>query len=68
MSRASTNLAARAISFYGVCYAGMLLSMGLLALGTGPCGLPDIPVKACSVMLVGILQFTLNKLVTFGRI
>ena len=63
--RQPTNLLARAVSFYGVCYAGMLLSMGLLGLGTGMFG----PVAGLEHgVFVGILQFTLNKLVTFGRI
>lgn len=66
--RKPNNLGRRALSFYGVCYVGMGISMAILYIGNHRYGLPDIPVKAASVAVAGCVQFTFNKLVTFGLI
>lgn len=66
--RKTTNLPARAACFYGVCGIGLLVSTGILALGTGALGLPDIPVKLAAVLAAGLIQFLFNKFVTFGLI
>jgi len=66
--RKTHRLLRRAVSFYGICYFGMLLSMCILFLGTRVIGMSDIPVKIAAVMLSGIAQFLFNKFVTYGRI
>lgn len=66
--RKTGRMAIRALSFYGICYLGLLISMTLLWAGTSLAGLPDIPVKACAMLAAGTLQFLFNKYVTFGRI
>lgn len=58
----------RALSFFGVCYLGMIFSMVILFTGTKIFGFADIPVKICSVIITGIFQFLFNKFVTFGKI
>ena len=58
----------RAVSFYGVCYFGMLVSMAILYVGTSVFGFPDIPIKVFAVIAAGSVQFVFNKCVTFGRI
>ncbi|HPS43126.1 MAG TPA: GtrA family protein [Treponemataceae bacterium] len=58
----------RAVSFYGVCYFGMLVSMAILYVGTSVLGFPDIPIKVFAVIAAGTVQFVFNKRVTFGRI
>jgi len=66
--RKTHRLVRRAFSFFGVCYFGMLLSMGILYAGTNIFGLSDIPVKAAAVVLAGTVQFLFNKFVTYGKI
>jgi len=66
--RKTHRLGRRAFSFFGVCYFGMLLSMGILFAGTKLLGFSDVPVKAVAVVLAGTVQFLFNKFVTYGRI
>lgn len=66
--RKTDSLRARALSFYGACYFGMLVSTCILAFGTSVLGFPDVPVKVASVLTAGVFQFLFNRLVTFGRI
>jgi len=66
--RKTHRLVRRAFSFFGVCYFGMILSMGILFAGTRLLGFSDIPVKAVAIVLAGIVQFLFNKFVTYGRI
>ncbi len=66
--RKTHRLVRRAFSFFGVCYFGMLLSMGILYAGTKLLGFSDIPVKAAAVVLAGTVQFLFNKFVTYGKI
>lgn len=66
--RKTHRLFTRAISFYGVCYFGMAVSMAILYSGTSLLGFPDIPVKIVAVIFAGLIQFLFNKFVTFGRI
>jgi len=66
--RKTGRMAIRAVSFYGICYLGLLVSMTLLWAGTSLAGLPDIPVKASAMLAAGTMQFLFNKFITFGRI
>ena len=66
--RKTHRLVRRAFSFFGVCYFGMILSMGILFAGTRLLGFSDIPVKAVAIVLAGTVQFLFNKFVTYGRI
>lgn len=66
--RKTGRMAIRAVSFYGICYLGLMISMTLLWAGTSLAGLPDIPVKACAMLAAGTMQFLFNKFVTFGKI
>lgn len=59
------RLFARAFSFYAICYIGLALSMVILWISTSALKLPDIPAKIIAMATVGILQFFLNKTITF---
>lgn len=61
------NLLKRAIFFYGICYFGLMVSMGILYVGISLLGFSDIYVKIFSVLFTGCFQFTFNKLVTFRK-
>ena len=56
----------RAISFYLTGLFGLALSQGLLWFG-GILLLPVLMVKLASIFIVGVIQFTINKLVTFNN-
>jgi putative flippase GtrA len=56
----------RASSFYLTGLFGLLLSQGLLWFGT-VMTLPVMSVKIVSVFIVAAVQFTINKLITFGK-
>jgi len=56
----------RVVSFYLIGLLGLLLSNGLLWLGRAMT-LLVMPVKITSVFIVAIVQFTLNKLIAFGK-
>jgi len=56
---------ARGIKFFGVGYCGLLLSMGIMYIGVDIMGIREIMVKILSVPFIVVLQFTLNKLVSF---
>lgn len=66
--RKTHRLFRRAISFYGICYFGMLASMAILYFGTRVLAFDDVPVKIVAVLIAGTVQFLFNKFVTFGRI
>jgi putative flippase GtrA len=66
--RKTHRLFRRAISFYGICYFGMLASMVILYFGTRVLAFDDVPVKIVAVLTAGTIQFLFNKFVTFGRI
>ncbi|KLU59401.1 GtrA-like protein [Peptococcaceae bacterium CEB3] len=57
----------RAISFYSVGYLGLLISSGIILVGTNFLHIPDSPVKMYSIIIIAMFQFALNKFVTFGR-
>lgn len=57
----------RAACFFGVGYLGLLLSMGILAIGVDLLHADKMVVKLGSVFLVAAFQFTLNKRATFRR-
>lgn len=59
------NLFRRGISFFSVGYLGMLLSMGILYLGTDILKFDSIVIKLLSVIIVAVFQFILNKLITY---
>jgi len=56
----------RAISFYLTGLFGLALSQGLLWLG-GFFLFPVIMVKFMSIFIVAVVQFVINKLVTFNK-
>jgi putative flippase GtrA len=56
----------RAISFYITGLFGLALSQGLLWLG-GIFLFPVIMVKFMSIFIVAVVQFVINKLVTFNK-
>ena len=59
------NLLKRGISFFSVGYLGMLLSMGILYLGTDILKFDSVVIKLLSVIIVAVFQFILNKLITY---
>lgn len=60
------NLNKRALLFFLVGYLGLGLSTFLLFIGVNVLNLNDIFVKIASVGLVAVVQFCLNKLITFS--
>ncbi|MCX8128553.1 MAG: GtrA family protein [Clostridia bacterium] len=61
------KLAKRAISFYTVGYSGLLLSMGIMFIGTDWLHINENVVKLASVFVVAAFQFILNKFITFRK-
>lgn len=57
----------RAISFYSIGYIGLMLSMLILFIGTNLLQRNETITKLCSVVIVAVFQFVLNKLITFGK-
>lgn len=64
----SSKLGRRAISFFAVGYIGLSISTLILFLGIHVMVINDFAVKVFSIFIVAILQFVLNKLITYGRI
>lgn len=62
------KLTKRALSFFAVGYCGLALSAFLLFLGTTVLRLNDIGVKLVSIVFVSVLQFFLNRSLTFTKI
>lgn len=62
------NIAKRAVRFYSVGYLGLLLSMMILDTGIKYLAINEVYIKLFSTILVGIFQYTFNKLVTFKEI
>ncbi len=56
----------RAISFYSIGYGGLLISMLLLWLGNNIFKMKEMLVKLGSVLIVAVIQFILNKIISFG--
>ena len=61
------KLFVRLIMFYGVGILGLLFSNGILYLGVERLMLNGTIVKFCSIPIVGIFQFLVNKFVTFSK-
>lgn len=59
------RLARRALKFYLIGYAGLALSTLMLYLGVTVLAFGAMPVKLVSVVVVAMLQFITNKLITF---
>ena len=55
----------RGLIFFGVGLCGLLISQGILWAGLSA-GLEPIVVKLISIVIVALIQFTLNKLNAFG--
>lgn len=64
----SDRLALRAVSFFAVGYAGLLLSLLILYIGADMLYINDLVVKLFSIVIVALFQFVLNKTVTYSRI
>ena len=62
------RLKQRAVSFFCVGYAGLLLSTGLLFFGVQILHFDDLLIKIVSIFIVAAFQFVLNKLITYGKI
>ena len=60
------RLAFRAIAFYATGLFGLALSQGLLWLGD-TLSVPVITAKIISIFVVAIVQFTLNRIIAFGK-
>jgi len=60
------NLLKRAISFYIVGYFGLLLSTLILYIFTKVYTFDEMIVKIISIIFVAMVQYVLNKFVTFG--
>ncbi len=58
----------RALSFYSVGYAGLVVSMIILYCGIHLFNLNDMAVKIVSIFIVAAFQFVLNKIITYGKI
>ncbi len=65
--KVKTNIVKRAVSFFGVGYIGLLLSMAIMFVFVTKLGYPEIIVKIISVFFVAAVQFCLNKFITFGK-
>ncbi|MDR1393569.1 MAG: GtrA family protein [Bifidobacteriaceae bacterium] len=63
--RRTDALLRRAAVFFCVGWLGLALSSLILTLGVSHWGMPEVWVKAASIVVVAAFQFTLNKLVTF---
>jgi putative flippase GtrA len=58
----------RGLKFFAVNYCGLLLSMGILYVGSNIMNQNDMYVKIVSIFFVALFQFTLNKLLTFKAV
>ncbi|HDS11774.1 MAG TPA: GtrA family protein [Candidatus Wirthbacteria bacterium] len=63
--RKTDDLAKRATTFFSIAYAGMLLATGLLALQTQLLSIADLPAKLVTVMIVALVQYNLNRTITY---
>lgn len=61
------KLLLRFISFYSVAVAGMVLSSGMLAVMIDGLSMNSMIAKAISVFFVALLQYFINKKLTFGE-
>jgi UDP-galactopyranose mutase len=61
------KLLKRAIMFFSVGYAGLLLSMAIMYTGVEIFFFKEIFVKFASVFLVALFQFSLHKLITYRK-
>lgn len=59
------RISKRAVSFFSVGYAGLLLSMGIMWTGVHVAGMDKLTVKILSVIIAAAVQYVLNKFVTF---
>jgi putative flippase GtrA len=64
--RKTDKIVFRAGAFYLTGLFGIGLSTAMLWIG-GMIGLPVLPVKFVSIFIVAAVQFTLNKLIAFGK-
>jgi len=62
------RLKKRALSFYSIGYCGLLISMFILWLGTDILKVNEILVKLSSVVIVAMIQFVLNKFITYREV
>ena len=61
------NMLLRLLSFYAVGISGLCLSLFLLWLLIDYARFPVLPVKAVTIFLVTVVQYTLNKTISFRR-
>lgn len=59
------RISRRAIRFFSIGYIGLLLSMGIMWAGMHIAGMDKLIVKIISVIAAAVLQYVLNKFVTF---
>lgn len=55
----------RGLIFFGVGFCGLLLSQLILAVG-GWLGIENMVTKLCSIVIVALFQFILNRAISFG--
>jgi len=65
--RITDRLAARLASFFGVAFLGWLVSAGLLHLLIGTYGVNKYAAKLVSLVVIVLLQYNLNRLVSFRK-
>lgn len=61
------QLLIRFLSFYSIALAGMALSSGMLAVVIGALQMNSMLAKAIAVLVVALLQYFVNKKLTFGE-
>jgi putative flippase GtrA len=61
------NMLLRLLSFYAVGISGLFFSLLLLWLLIDYARFPVLPVKAATIFLVTVVQYTLNKTISFRR-
>ena len=62
------NMLTRFISFFSIGMLGLFISEGLLYMFIEKLGLNNILSKLVSIFIITMIQYTLNKLITFKKI
>ncbi len=65
--RVTDRIALRLLSFFGVAALGYLASRGLLGWLIGDCGFGKYLSKAATLAMVVLLQYNLNRLISFRK-
>lgn len=63
--RKNTNLGKRAVTFFTIGYIGLALSTLIMHVGVNGLAQSKLVIKIISVFFVAVVQYLLNKLITF---